>query len=169
VSSGTYYFRVAAYNANGQSGYSNTVSVTVGGGSTPTPSYSLEGTWEIVSSYGGVAGGTPGNQAMQVYVSGNTGYLSRSSNSPLWQDAANKGKINVNDPIWTNLRSTGNLTWSGRHYLILVRTNSPDVFYAGGFVPCTITMSSNGQTITIAYSWSYEGYSGNITETWKRL
>jgi len=172
----TYYFKVTAYNSSGkESGYSNVASVTLGGGSTPTPTptpnTSLDGYWEMTGSSGTntASGGTPGTQAPQVYVSGNTGYLYRSSNSPLWQDDAKKGGVTVGGVFWKDLRSTGNLTWSGSCYSILVKNSSPNVSYYHGYFACSITMSSNGQTITVKYTWSYEGTSGTTTQTWKRL
>jgi hypothetical protein len=176
----TLEFKVAAVNSSGTEGaMSNTVSWTVGGGSsnpTPTPTppstnTSLEGYWEMTGGTGTnvASGSTPGNQAAQVYVSGNTGYLSRSTNSPLWQDDMNKGGVKVGEAYWKDLRNTGNLAWSGNVWIILVKNSSPNVAYAHGYNACTITMSSNGQNITVKYTWTFEGSSGTSTTTWKRL
>ena len=168
----TVQFKVAAVNSNGAEGaHSNVVSVTFTGGSTqPQPNLSLNGTWEFTSGYSSnpSVGYIPGNQKEQVTVSGNSGYLTRSDNSPLSQDAAKKGYLNVGDLFWRNIRSTGNLTWSGEHFLILTRSGAANVVGVVGWASCTITMSSDGKTITKAGSWSYENSSGTVSNTWTR-
>jgi len=178
VASGTYYFRVAAYNANGTVGAkSNIVFVTVTGSSgggpiiIPQPNTSIIGVWEFTSSSSTVGGGkspTPGIQHEQITVSGNTGRLTRRSYSPLEQDAINKGYYDINSIMWRNLTSTGNLKWSGQILAVLHRTSTPDIASAAQWYNCTITMSANGQTITIVTPWSYENSSGTLTETYTR-
>jgi len=171
----SFEFKVTAYNSSGESAYSNTVSITIGGGGStptpPTPNTSLEGYWEMTGSSGtnSTTGATPGNQAPQIRVSGNTGYLYRSSNSPVWQDDMKKGGVNVGGVYWKDLRNNGNLTWSGSIYTILSKQSSPNVALTHVYSPGTITMSSNGQTITVKYNWSYGDSSGTTTQTYKRL
>jgi hypothetical protein len=164
----SFEFKVAAYNRNGTEGaMSNVVSVTVGGGSTPTPTYSLDGVWENTGSTGGV-NGTPGTVAMQIYFSGSSGSLYRADNSPASLDAMNKGFYAVGSQMYRNIKNTGNNTWSGQYYLMLVRTSTPDIAYTCQWFNCTFTLSSNGQTLTIVTTWSYENSSGTLTTTWKR-
>jgi hypothetical protein len=159
----TYYFKVAAYNANGEGPMSNVVYATTSG------YYSLDGVWEHTRSTGDIATGvTPGTQSTQITVSGSTGRLTRRSFSPVEQDAINKGYYNINSIMWRNLTSNGNLNWSGEEFYILVRANAPNVVSATVWVNCTITMNPDGRTITLAGSWSYEGSSGSYNETWTR-
>jgi hypothetical protein len=163
VASGTYYFRVAAYNANGTGAKSNSVSVTVTGSSgggpiiiqPPQPNLSLNGTWES-------SGGS------QVNINGATGYYTRMGTSALTQDAINKGYIYNGAQKFRNLSKTGTYTWTGQYLGILTNTNAPNVALAGLWLNCTITMSTNGQTITVVGPWSYQGSSGTLTNTFTR-
>jgi hypothetical protein len=158
--------KVAAYNSSGTEGaMSNTVSITVGGGST---SYTIEGTWEFVSSNSGV-GGTPGTVKPRITVSGSSGYLSRAGNSPCDIDAMNKGFFSVGSQMWRNLSSTGTNKWSGQSLTVLVNTKTPDVAHTAQWFTSTFTLSSNGQTLTEVTPWSYQGSSGTGTSTWKRV
>jgi hypothetical protein len=162
----SFEFKVAAVNSSGTEGaMSNTVSITVGGGST---SYTIEGTWEFVSSNSGV-GGTPGTVKPRITVSGSSGYLSRAGNSPCDIDAMNKGFFSVGSQMWRNLSSTGTNKWSGQSLTVLVNTKTPDVAHTAQWFTSTFTLSSNGQTLTEVTPWSYQGSSGTGTSTWKRV
>ena len=115
-------------------------------------SYSLNGVWENTNG-------------KQVTVSGNTAIInSFGSPSTLTLDAINKNYVKIGDQDWRNLTSTGNLTWSGQALIIMFYTSTPNVATGTSWVNCTITMSTNGQTITITGSDS----NGAFTETWTR-
>ena len=132
----TVQLSITALKNGKESPHSNTVSVTVSGGSTQ-PSYSLNGVW-------GTGSGT------QITVSGSTGVLSSiSSSNALYNDALNKGYISIGSQIWRNLSSTGNLTWSGQTLQIRFYTSSPTVATGTNWVNATFTMSANGQTLTV--------------------
>jgi len=139
--SGTYtlYFKVAAKNANGTEGaMSNVISKTITNGSTPiTPTYSLDGIWEI--------------EGIQITFNGSTGVftaLNFSDDINVWQSALDKGYIKLGDTIWRNLTSTGNLTWSGQMLGIRVNTSSPNVATGTDWGNTTFTLSADGQTLT---------------------
>jgi len=72
------------------------------------------------------------------------------------QDAVNKGYIKVGEAtLWRNLTSTGNLKWSGQELVGIIDTSKPNVSQGTKWVDITITMSENGQTITISGGGSY--------------
>jgi len=151
VSSGTYYFKVSAYNANGEGAISNVVSVTVSGG-TQQPSPSLDGVWEI-------------SNGTRVTVSGTTGVFSYFGTlNALWTNAIDKGTIKIGDQYWRNLKSTGDLTWSGEQKNVTFNNSKPTVPTGTSWRNATFTMSANRQTVTVI---SADG-SGTITGTWTR-
>lgn len=165
----TFEFKVTAYNASGtESAYSNTVSFTVGGGGGGgSPSYTIEGTWEFVSGNSN-SGGTPGTVKERITVSGSSGYLTRPSNSPCSIDAMNKGFYSQNSIVWKNLSNTGTNKWSGQTLQVLVRTNTPNVAETAQWFTSTFTLSSDGQTLTEVYSWSYQSSNGTVTNYYTR-
>jgi hypothetical protein len=117
-------------------------------GGTPTANYSLNGVWEA------------GN-GMKITVSGSTGvYSALGSLNLLWTDAFNKNYIAVGKTFWQSLSSTGNLTWSGQELQISAYTSSPNVAIGTNWGNVTFTMSSNGQTITVAQA---SGGTGTLT------
>jgi uncharacterized repeat protein (TIGR02543 family) len=109
---------------------------------TPT-SYSLEGIWEEV------------NNGSQITVSGSNGVRTRwSHTSPdaFHIDARNKGYSALGQQVWRSLSSsTGTRAWSGQVLHISFYTSNPDVAVGTQWTNCTITMSSNGQTIDVAF------------------
>jgi len=133
VPPGTYYFRVSAYNANGEGAKSNVVSATVSSG---TPVYSLNGIWE--------------QNGFRVTVSGSTGVFSQiPTTNPVITDALSKGYIQLGGQAWRNLTKTGNLTWSGQNIDVYNNSNNPNVADGTGWCNGTFTMSADGQTITL--------------------
>ena len=95
------------------------------------------------------------NPEVRITVSGSTGtWSSIGHTSPLGLDAINKGYIKIGGQAWQNLRSTGNLTWSGQESAINSNRSAPNVATGTGWVNCTITMSADGRTITVAYTTS---------------
>jgi len=113
---------------------------------------SLNGNWRIQSS----------NNQNNVFISFNGGTavfseLGTNINPPVWQDGKNKGYIKVGDQYCRNLRSTGNLTWSGQVLQVTYNTSNPNVATGTQWVDSTITASTDGSTIT---------FSGGSTATW---
>jgi len=137
----TFYIKVAAYNSNGEGAFSNIVSVTVTGGTTPQPNTSLNGTWQ------------QGN-AQQVTVSGNAGVITAFGNpDALMQSAINKGYIQIGTQYWKSLTSTGNLTWSGQW--LAITYNSSNVATGTQWSSNTWRMSADGRTLTVgSYTWT---------------
>jgi len=102
--------------------------------------------------------------AMSISFSGSTAVFSDlardiSSISPAWQDAKNKGMIKVGDQFYRNLRSTGNLTWSGQQLSVRWENSNPNVATRTDWENFTFTMSPDGSTITLG---------GASTATWIR-
>ena len=133
----------AKYRAGGAGVYtrsseSNTWTRT---GNAPPPApvinLSLDGVWQ--NSSGG-----------QITVSGSTGvWNSFGSPSVLMQDAINRGYTKAGDQYLRNIRSTGNLTWSGELRGITSNTSNPNVATGAEYRNCTITMNANGQSLDI--------------------
>jgi hypothetical protein len=112
-----------------------------------TVNTSLNGVWE--------------SNGIQITVSGSTGVITQfNTTSAIWNDAKNKGYVNVGDQVWRNLTSTGNLTWSGQDLRVQHYTSSPNVAVNTIWGDTTFTMSANGQTLTVN--------SGGVTWTRKQ-
>jgi len=126
-----------------------------GGGETPTsPTYSLDGVWE--------------NSSQQITVSSSTGtgvFSKTNFTSPLMVDAVNKSFIHIGGQKWHNLINAGNLRWSGEQLLITYTPSNPNVATGITWTSCTITMSSNGQTINVNFTDS----DGTKNETYTRV
>jgi len=122
-------------NSDGTSRYTKVTSVT--------PNYSLDGVW--VGQ--GVNGGTGGTTTF----SGSNGVLSSFASPPsaITQDAINKGYYTLGMQTYRNLTSTGNLKWSGQVWTTYSDNSTPNVAKGAIWTNCTITMSADGQTITI--------------------
>jgi hypothetical protein len=109
-------------------------------GNAPAPvitvNTSLNGIWE--------AGG------WQFTINGSTGTVSTAgTTNAVFLDAINRGMFKVGDQFFRNIRSTGNLTWSGEQ--LQVTSKTPGVAPATGtsWGNCTITMNADGRTILI--------------------
>jgi len=103
-----------------------------------TPNYSLDGVW--VSETRGTT-----------TFSGSIGVLSsfESPISAVTQDAINKGYFTLGMQTYRNLISTGTLKWSGQRWSTYSNDKNPNVAIGANWFNCTITMSTDGQTITI--------------------
>jgi TM2 domain-containing membrane protein YozV len=113
-------------NANGQT-------FTEGGDTWTRVNTSLNGVWSI---------GT-----MTVTINGSTGVFTiLPTDNALWQDAVNKGYINVGDQHFRNLTKTGDLTWTGQVLKVQYYPSSPNVATGTTWANCTITINANGQT-----------------------
>jgi len=149
TTAGTSIFTVKAVNAAGSD--TKQLSITIAAGST-TPTYSLNGIWEM--------------SGWQITVSGSTGVFSVfPSLDGVWLSAKNKNYISIGSQKWRNITSTGTLTWSGQSMIITYNTSSPNVAIGTEWHNCTFTMSANGQTITLATTDS----SGSVSQTWTRV
>jgi hypothetical protein len=123
-----------------------------GGTSTWTRgNYKLDGVWDWIDI------------GRQITISGSTGVFSRFENNPsaFIQDAINKGYFAIGGQAWRNIKSTGNLTWSGQFLAITVNTSNPNVATGTNWVNCTFTLSADGQTLTAINS-------NGGTSTWIR-
>jgi hypothetical protein len=150
-SSTTVYYRVTAINSQGESGMSDLAYATT----LSTGNYSLNGVWEQ-------------SNGEQITVNGSTGTWSKFWNPPnaLTQSAIDKGYLRIGDQVWRNIRSTGNLTWSGEGKMITFNSSSPNVATGTSWTNCTFVMGANGQTVVRTYTDS-SGQTRNITYTRK--
>jgi hypothetical protein len=131
----TYDNRTFTLSADGQ-----TLTVTDGTNSTTwtRSTYSLDGVWVT-------------EKGMAETFSGSNGVLS-SFTSPLnafSQDAISKGYLTLGMQNCRNLTSTGTLKWSGQYWSAYYNNNNPNVAVGAQWFNCTITMSADGQTITL--------------------
>jgi hypothetical protein len=119
-----------------------------------TPTYSIEGTWEVSGGWA------------QVTVTGSTGvWSSFGSLNALFTSAKNQGYIGIGTTAWRYISSTGSSTYSGQQVAVTYNTSSPNVATGTKYNDCTFTLSSNGQTLTITGTDS----SGTTTQTWTRV
>jgi len=99
---------------------------------------SLDGVWAIDS--------------FEIAISGSNAtvtYINTTINlTPKTRDAMNKGYFNVGTQYLRNLRSTGNLTWSGEYLSLFSYSNNPNVVTDIRWNNFTFTMSPDGQTLT---------------------
>ena len=103
---------------------------------------------QLVPSLDGVWRTTTGSRVTA--INGSSGTInSLGSPSVIYQDAINKGYMKVGDQEFRNLRSTGNLTWSGQVLVIDFRTNNRNVATGVSYDNGTITLSADGQTMTV--------------------
>jgi hypothetical protein len=86
------------------------------------------------------------------------------SMNTLWTNAVNKNYVKLGAKYCQNIKSTGNLTWSGQFLTVTYNTASPNTATGTSWRDCTLTMSSNQQTVTLSGSDSTTA----ITETWTR-
>lgn len=102
----------------------------------------------------------------EVTVNGSTGIFTKYTNpSTLWKDAIDKKHIVIGTtPYWKSIASSGTLKWSGQTLKVTYNTSSPNVATGITYGSCTLTLSSNGQTLTESSSDS----NGSFTNTWTR-
>ena len=124
-----------------------------------TLTYSLDGIWENNDNKG------------LVTVSGSTGVVSAfadvnsaTGQSALMQSAMDKGYVTLNSATWRNLKSTGNLIWSGELKVLTVNKSNPNVATGVTWINATFTLSADGQTLTIKGTDS----NGDFTDTFTR-
>jgi len=120
-----------------------------------TPTYSLDGIWE-----------EKGNVGHRVTISGSTGVVSAFGDvGALVQSAIDKGYVTLNSLEWRNLKSTGNLTWSGEQKGLTANKSNLNVATGVAWTNATFTLSVDGQTLTIKGTFSG---SGDFTSTFTR-
>ena len=96
---------------------------------------SLDGTW-VMGSF-------------VITINGNTAvYTQVGSTNPRSQDAINKGYVSVGGQLFRNLRSTGNLTWSGQELILTGSNSAPNVVTGTRWDNTTITMNADGQSFS---------------------
>jgi hypothetical protein len=112
--------------------------------SAPAPNTSLDGNWES-------------ENGMTIRISGNTAVISYlGSLNALWSSAKDKGYLKEGSQCFRNLRSTGNLTWSGQYMGITYNSSSPNVATGTTWLDCTITMSVGGGTFNMSNGTVWE-------------
>jgi len=85
-----------------------------------------------------------------VTISGSSGvFTSLNKTEGSGKDAQDKGYFKVGGQRLRNLKSTGNLTWSGQLLNITIITSNPNVATGTNWGNTTITMSEDGKTITV--------------------
>jgi hypothetical protein len=102
----------------------------------------------------------------QVTVSGSTGTLNvygSFDNETLFQDAIKKGYYKLETPEWRNLKSSGNLTWTGEVRGVTSNNSSPNVAIGEGWTAGTFTLSADGQTLNVKGSGG-----GGFDQNWTR-
>jgi len=103
------------------------------------PNTSLNGDWRNTGAL---------NNSI-ITISGNTAVFSYFfTQTPLYSSAKDKGYYKEGVQFFRNLRSTGNLKWSGQMLGITSNTRSPDVATGTGWADITITMNPEGNTLT---------------------
>jgi len=91
-----------------------------------------------------------GNGVEEITISGDSGIFSVfNPTSGIALDAKNKGLVTVGTQRLRNLTSTGALTWSGEVMIFGYNTSNPNVCTRIYYEACTVTLSANGQTMTI--------------------
>jgi len=136
---GVFTVIAGAYSISG-----NTLSLTSSDGTSRytkvtsvTPNYSLDGVW-----------GT--EKGWEVTISGSTGVITAfGTPSAVNQDAINKGYLTLGGQEYRNLTSIGTLKWSGEFFGSYHDGKNLNVAKGAAWTNCTITMSTDGQTITI--------------------
>jgi hypothetical protein len=130
--------RTITMNANGQS---IRVGNTTYYKSNPQPAApvtaaSINGVWEVGWGH-------------TIRIDGSIAVYVEISVQVRWQDAVYKGFIKVGDQKLRNLVRTGDLTWTGQDLDITYDISDPDAATGVIWRNCTITMSADGQSLTI--------------------
>ena len=86
------------------------------------------------------------------------------SMNTLWTNAVNSNYVKLGGKFCQNIKSTGNLTWSGQFLVVTYNTASPYTPTGTNWRDCTLTMTSNHQTVTLRGRDNFSDY----TETWIR-
>jgi len=95
-------------------------------------------------------------------INGSAGVISQIyPTNALHTDALNKGYISIGSQVYRNLKSTGNLTWSGQYLMVNYNNSNPNVATSTTWVDCTLTLSADGQTLQF--------YSSGVTKTPNRI
>jgi len=130
----------AKYKAGGPGTYTRQAGSTVWTKQAAVANTSLEGSWRLQA-----------NGSILLSISGSTATFSDFAGNipvPVWQDAINKGIIKTGGQYLRNLRSTGNLTWSGQYLEVTWNDSNRNVATGTRWTNGTLTMSPDGSTIT---------------------
>ena len=93
-----------------------------------------------------------------VTFSNGIGVFTQINSGSGWIPVLNNGKIKIGDQKFRNLKKSGNLQWSCQE-----RTFDANTQNSTGWADCTITLSSNGQTLT-AYTPSATSSTSTYTK-----
>jgi len=102
----------------------------------PVPAASINNVWEAFWGH-------------TIRINGSTAIYTEISVQTRWQDAVLKGYIKVGDPKLRNLTKTGDLTWTGQDLDLAYDSSNPDAATGVIWRDCTVTMSADGQTLTV--------------------
>jgi hypothetical protein len=129
--------RTIMMSANGQSiQVGNTTYYRSGSQSAVPGTLSINGVWEAAWGH-------------TIRVNDNTAVYEIISVLFRWQDAVYKGYIKVGDQKLRNLVRTGDLTWIGQDLDLTFDASAPDVATGVIWRNCTVTLSADGQNLTI--------------------
>jgi len=84
-----------------------------------------------------------------IRINGSTAVYVEISVITRWQDAVYKGLIKVGDQKLRNLVRTGDFTWIGQDLDLSFDITAPDVATGVVWRNCTVTLSADGQTVTV--------------------
>jgi Flp pilus assembly protein TadG len=105
---------------------------------------------------------------MLINANGSVGVFSAfGTPSAVMQSAIDKGYIKLGDQRWRNIKSTGNLTWSGQ--TLNIQYNASNVATGTIWRDCTFSLSADGQTLTHVYPTSDGTTTTMTTATYTRV
>jgi hypothetical protein len=134
---------------NGQS-----LTLVRGGGGTPPPNTSLNGTWRY------------NDGTTLISISGSTGTVSRLGNSwsVVGQSAVDRGYVKVGTEFFRYINKTGDRSWTAQRLLFNYNTSAPNVCVGTEWSETgTITMDSNGKSFVFSSTAT-----GTFTDTFYR-
>jgi len=100
-----------------------------------TIDYTIDGTWST-SALGGYTFRISGSTGVFTYIP---------ASNALYTDAVRKGFFSIGGQYLRNLKSTGNLKWSGQVHTVY---HNGDVATSDSWNDCTFTLSTDGQTLS---------------------
>jgi hypothetical protein len=118
----------------------------------PTPTYSLEGSWQLDFGY-------------TIYVSGSTGTITQIGTFELIQNAVSKGYVRIGAQAIRNLSQTGDRKWSGQLLGYQQQSSGSNICTGTVWENTTFSLSADARTLT-TYTPGFED--GEETVTWTR-
>ena len=146
----TLYYKVSAVNSYGESGLSNYASVVYVSSVVKT----LNGVW------------TQDNNTKVMTVSGSTATLNFFEPSgALGQSVKSKGYVKVGDQMLRSISGSGT-SWTAQWLLATYNTSNPGVATGTAWTNVTITLSNDGNTMTISGTASGTGDFTDVFYRW---